>query len=44
VVLLPAGPVIGDFVLFLRSREHRQGEIGYIFHPGHGGRGYARPG
>jgi RimJ/RimL family protein N-acetyltransferase len=23
------------------SREHRQGEIGYVFHPDHGGSGYA---
>ena len=41
VVLPPAGMVIGDVVLFRQSQEHRQGEIGYIFHPDHGGRGYA---
>jgi RimJ/RimL family protein N-acetyltransferase len=41
VVLPPAGTVIGDVVLFQQSREDRQGEIGYIFHPDHGGRGYA---
>jgi RimJ/RimL family protein N-acetyltransferase len=41
VVLPQAGTVIGDVVLFWRSREHRQGEIGYIFHPAYGGRGYA---
>ena len=41
VVLPPAGTVIGDVVLFRLSREHRQGEIGYIFHPDHAGRGYA---
>jgi RimJ/RimL family protein N-acetyltransferase len=41
VVLPSAGAVIGDVVLFLESREHRQGEIGYIFHPDHAGRGYA---
>jgi RimJ/RimL family protein N-acetyltransferase len=41
VVLPQTGAVIGDVVLFLESREHRQGEIGYIFHPDHGGRGYA---
>jgi RimJ/RimL family protein N-acetyltransferase len=41
-VLLPdAGTLIGDVTLFWRSREHRQGEIGYVFHPDHGGRGYA---
>jgi RimJ/RimL family protein N-acetyltransferase len=41
VVLPQTGAVIGDVVLFLQSREHRQGEIGYVFHPDHGGRGYA---
>ncbi|GAB3960344.1 GNAT family protein [Actinoallomurus acanthiterrae] len=41
VVLPDTGKVIGDVVLFWTSREHRQGEIGYIFHPDHGGKGYA---
>jgi RimJ/RimL family protein N-acetyltransferase len=41
VVLPDTGTLIGDVVLFLRSREHRQGEIGYLFHPDYGGRGYA---
>jgi RimJ/RimL family protein N-acetyltransferase len=41
VVLPETGGVIGDVMLFWRSREHRQGEIGYIFHPDHGGQGYA---
>jgi RimJ/RimL family protein N-acetyltransferase len=41
VVLPETGSVIGDVMLFCRSREHRQGEIGYIFHPHHGGKGYA---
>lgn len=41
VVLPEAGTVIGDVVLFLRSQEHRQGEIGYVFHPDHYGHGYA---
>jgi RimJ/RimL family protein N-acetyltransferase len=41
VVLSETGEFIGDVVLFLRSREHRQGEIGYVFHPDHGGHGYA---
>ncbi len=41
-VVLPAtGAVIGDVVLFCRSEQHRQGEIGYIFHPDCAGRGYA---
>jgi len=41
VVLPETGGVIGDVVLFWRSREHRLGEIGYIFHPDYGGQGYA---
>lgn len=41
VVLPETGAVIGDTVLFWRSREHRQGEVGYIFHPDHSGKGYA---
>jgi len=41
-VVLPAtGALVGDVVLFLRSHEQRQGEIGYVFHPDYGGRGYA---
>jgi RimJ/RimL family protein N-acetyltransferase len=41
VVFPETGTVIGDVMLFWRSREHRQGEIGYMFHPDYGGRGYA---
>jgi RimJ/RimL family protein N-acetyltransferase len=41
VTLPPGGRLIGDVQLNLVSREHRQGEIGYVFHPDHGGRGYA---
>jgi RimJ/RimL family protein N-acetyltransferase len=41
VVLPQAGRVIGDVVLFSVSREHRTGEVGYIFHPDHAGHGYA---
>jgi RimJ/RimL family protein N-acetyltransferase len=40
-VLPETGALIGDVMLFWRSREHREGEIGYIFHPDHGGQGYA---
>jgi RimJ/RimL family protein N-acetyltransferase len=36
------GRVIGDVSLWVRSAEHRQGEIGFVFHPGAQGRGYAR--
>lgn len=41
VVLPDTGTVIGDVLLVWVSGEHRQGEIGYIFHPDHGGHGYA---
>jgi RimJ/RimL family protein N-acetyltransferase len=41
VVLAETGTVIGDVALFWFSREHRQGEIGYIIHPDHAGHGYA---
>jgi RimJ/RimL family protein N-acetyltransferase len=36
------GRVIGDVSLWLRSVEHRQGEIGFVFHPDAQGRGYAK--
>src|SRR5688500_17060429 len=35
------GTVIGDLSLTLSSAEHRQGEIGFLVHPDHQGRGYA---
>ncbi len=41
VVLPETGAIIGNVVLFTRSREHRQGEVGYVFHPDHSGQGYA---
>jgi RimJ/RimL family protein N-acetyltransferase len=41
VVLRATSEVIGDATLFLLSVEHRQGEIGFLFHPDHHGRGYA---
>jgi RimJ/RimL family protein N-acetyltransferase len=41
VVLPETGAVIGHAVVFMRSREHRQAEIGYIIHPDHSGHGYA---
>jgi RimJ/RimL family protein N-acetyltransferase len=41
VVLKESSEVIGDGVLILSSAEHRQGEIGFVFHPDHQGRGYA---
>ena len=35
------GTFVGDVMLALRSAEHQTLEVGYIFSPGHGGRGYA---
>jgi RimJ/RimL family protein N-acetyltransferase len=35
------GELVGDVVLFWRSREHGGGEIGYVLHPDFGGHGYA---
>ncbi|NJP67693.1 GNAT family N-acetyltransferase [Streptomyces spiramenti] len=35
------GTVIGYVLLILRDAEHRLGEIGWILHPDHTGRGYA---
>jgi RimJ/RimL family protein N-acetyltransferase len=35
------GEVIGETVLKWLSEKHRQGEVGYIFHPDHHGNGYA---
>ncbi|GAA0414752.1 N-acetyltransferase [Acrocarpospora corrugata] len=35
------GALVGESLLFWHSREHRQGEIGYMFHPAHHGKGYA---
>lgn len=41
VELVQTGHVIGDVVLFFQSREHRGGEVGWVFHPDYSGRGYA---
>lgn len=41
VLLGDSGELIGDFSLALRSRQDRQGEIGFMFHPDHQGHGYA---
>lgn len=35
------GELAGDCILFWHSREHAGGEIGYVFNPSLGGRGYA---
>jgi RimJ/RimL family protein N-acetyltransferase len=39
--LRSTGELIGDCSLYWTSAEHRQGEIGFVFHPDHHGRGYA---
>jgi RimJ/RimL family protein N-acetyltransferase len=41
VVLKETNQLIGECNLHWLSREHRQGEIGFILHPDHQGRGYA---
>ena len=33
--------LIGDFSVWRTSREHLQGEIGFVVHPDHQGKGYA---
>jgi len=40
-VLRESGQLIGECSLRWASAEHRQAEIGFIFHPDHHGRGYA---
>jgi RimJ/RimL family protein N-acetyltransferase len=39
--LRDTGEFVADVALRWLSVEHRQGELGYIVHPGHQGRGYA---
>ena len=39
--LAGTGELAGDVVLFWHSREHASGEVGYVFNPALGGRGYA---
>ncbi|GAA4204052.1 GNAT family protein [Streptosporangium oxazolinicum] len=41
VELAATGELLGDVLLIWHSRAHRSGEIGYVFHPDHHGRGYA---
>jgi RimJ/RimL family protein N-acetyltransferase len=43
LAVIPRGStaVIGDVNLWRTSREHGQGEIGYVLHPDHHGHGYA---
>jgi RimJ/RimL family protein N-acetyltransferase len=35
------GQLLGNVTVFLRSLEHRQVEVGYVFHPDASGHGYA---
>ncbi|AJT65183.3 hypothetical protein T261_3515 [Streptomyces lydicus] len=41
VVVRETAQLVGDVTFVLTRAEHRQGGIGYVFHPGHGGHGYA---
>ncbi len=41
VELATSNRLIGDVVLFFRSREHAGGELGYVFHPHVSGQGLA---
>lgn len=41
VALPGTGTMIGEVLLIWTGLPHRQGEVGYVFHPDHGGRGYA---
>ncbi|HVK19915.1 MAG TPA: GNAT family N-acetyltransferase [Actinokineospora sp.] len=41
VTLADTGELIGDVMLNWISEQHQGGEIGYIFHPDHKGKGYA---
>jgi RimJ/RimL family protein N-acetyltransferase len=41
VVWPPVDRVIGEVHLEWLSREHRQGEVGFVFHPEHHGKGFA---
>lgn len=41
VELAQSGQLIGDVILMFKSAEHRGGEVGWVFHPGFSGRGYA---
>ena len=38
------GTLIGHFSLHWASEQHRQGEVGFVVHPDHHGRGYATEG
>jgi RimJ/RimL family protein N-acetyltransferase len=42
--LRDGGAVVGDVMLCWLSEQHRSGEVGFMLHPEHQGRGYAREG
>jgi RimJ/RimL family protein N-acetyltransferase len=41
IALPPDGVLVGDCMVCLVSASHRQGEVGFVLHPDHQGRGYA---
>lgn len=41
VVLAETGQLLGDVMLRWVSEEHQCGEVGFVFHPDHHGKGYA---
>ena len=41
VALRQSGELVGDVSLLWASEVHRQGELGFVFHPSHQGNGYA---
>ncbi|HKT05177.1 MAG TPA: GNAT family N-acetyltransferase [Rugosimonospora sp.] len=41
IELAATGELVGDVVLFWRSREHGGGEVGYVLNPAYAGHGYA---
>jgi RimJ/RimL family protein N-acetyltransferase len=41
VVRRDSGAMIGEVNLVWQSEEHRQGELGFLIHPDHGGQGFA---
>jgi len=41
VLVRDTGALVGSVSLSWNDSEHRQGELGYIFHPAHAGHGYA---
>jgi RimJ/RimL family protein N-acetyltransferase len=41
IVERASGAMVGDVGLNWRSVDHRTGEVGFILHPSHHGRGYA---